>query len=157
MTDFDLKSHLRGFTERTYAMLVNDLKAVPVKAQNVGVSGIGRSPLNIVAECAATNGMIAKFLSGVEAQRPAPEERAKLLASFDTAEKALAYLESETNTLYAAIDGLDVATLSEMSDKPFGRPMSKFAIAEVPALHMFYHDGQLNYIQSLLGDTEMHW
>jgi hypothetical protein len=35
--------------------------------------------------------------------------------------------------------------------------MSKFALAHLASIHMMYHDGQLNYIQSLHGDGEIHW
>ncbi len=157
MPDVDLKAHLHGFTERSYTLLVKDLKALPPEAHTACFAGAARAPLQFVAECAAINGRIAKFLSGVDSPSPSSEEREAFLASFDTCEKALAYLESETNTLYAAIEAVDPTTLGELSEKMFGRPMTKFAIAEIPGFHMMYHDGQLNYIQSLRGDTEMHW
>ena len=57
----------------------------------------------------------------------------------------------------AAFETLDENTLGETSDIPFGRPMSRMAIAELPAIHMMYHDGQLNYVQTLNGDKDIHW
>ncbi|MEZ5162652.1 MAG: hypothetical protein R2688_02665 [Fimbriimonadaceae bacterium] len=37
---------------------------------------------------------------------------------------------------------------------PFGMEMPVFAIAQIAVSHVWYHDGQLNYIQSLLGDDK---
>ncbi len=102
--------------------------------------------------------MIAGWLStGQRTPRPSPEQRDAHLRSFDTEEKALAYLAQETARLLEAIDALDPVTLGDTSDEPLGRPMSLFAVAELPAMHMMYHDGQLTYLQTLHGDTENHW
>jgi hypothetical protein len=158
MATLDLKTHLRDTTERVRGLLVNDLKAIPADKQNVSPGGAARTALNIVAECAAVNGMIAGWLStGQGISRPSPEQREAHLRSFDTQEKALAYLDQETNRLLSAIDALDPDTLGDTSDEPLGRPMSRFAVAELPAMHMMYHDGQLTYLQTLHGDTENHW
>ena len=32
-----------------------------------------------------------------------------------------------------------------------------YMIAQIMVSHIWYHDGQLNYIQSLLGDEKVHW
>ena len=38
-----------------------------------------------------------------------------------------------------------------------GGTTSPYDLALFCATHVNYHDGQLNYIQSLLGDTKFHW
>jgi len=35
--------------------------------------------------------------------------------------------------------------------------MPMMTAISLPAGHMMYHDGQINYIQLLLGDTKFHW
>lgn len=157
MPEVQPKEHLRALTERAHRLLINDLKAIAEDKSNASPGGVARTALHIVAECAMVTGFLGKALNGVEVQRPPKEEREAHLNSFDTTEKVLAYLDRETQDLLTVIDGLDESTLGEVSDKPFGRPMSRFALAEFPALHMMYHDGQLNYIQTLHGDAEMHW
>ncbi len=151
------KEHLRTFTERAYRLLVNDLNALAQERHHASPGGCARSALNIVAECAMVNQYIAEYLTTGKAERPSPEQRAAHLASFDTSEKALAYLEKATQQLLEAIGALDEAMLGDVSDQPLRRPMSRFAVAELPAVHMSYHDGQLNYIQTLHGDDQMHW
>jgi uncharacterized damage-inducible protein DinB len=102
------------------------------------------------------NGFVANYLRTGVAQRLPADQRQTHLASFDTAEKALAYLEEETHNLLDALETLDPDTLGDVADL-FGRPMTRFEIAELPAMHMMYHDGQLNYIQTLHGDDQIHW
>jgi hypothetical protein len=156
MPTLDLKAQLRDATLRAQRLLTNDLKAISADQVNACPGGCARTALNIVAECAAVNGMAATVLSGAEYKRPSPEEREAHLNSFDTVDKVIAYLDQETERLLAAIEATDADTFSdEMS--PFGRPMNRFGVASLPSWHMMYHDGQLNYIQSLHGDGEMHW
>jgi hypothetical protein len=156
MPALDLNAQLRDATQRAHRLLTNDLKAIAPDQTNASPGGCARTALNIVAECAAVNSMVATVLSGGEYQRPSSEEREAFLNSFDTTEKAIAYLDQETERLLAAIEATDESTFGdEMS--PFGRPMTRFGVAGLPSWHMMYHDGQLNYIQCLHGDGEMHW
>ena len=156
METFSPKGHLKEFTQRTKAFLVNDLKAIPAEKQNTCPGGCAHTALYMVAECAAVNSMIAKTLRGEEVNRPPQAEREAFLKSFDSETKALAFLEQETENLLAAIDTLDENTLAERVQTPIGE-RSRYGLAEIPAFHMGYHDGQLNYIHTLHDDHEMHW
>ena len=159
MSDLQPRAHLRAFIELAYRRLAADLRAIPEDIVNVSPGGDARPALHIVAECATVNGQIAASLStGAPLLRLSPEEREAHLRSFDTAEKALAFLAQETQKLLEAVDGLDESTLDdEVSREVMGRPITRFALAELPAGHMMYHDGQLNYIHTLHGDRQIHW
>ncbi|HZO90085.1 MAG TPA: DinB family protein [Chthonomonadaceae bacterium] len=157
MSALQPKQHLREMIQSARHRLVNDLKAIPAEKQNERPGGCARSALHIVAECATLNGTIATFLRTGTMNRLSREEREAHLRSFDTEETALAYLEQETQRLLEAVDTLDENTLGDVSTEPLGRPMSRFALAGLPAGHMMYHDGQLNYIQTLHGDDKIHW
>jgi len=61
-----------------------------------------------------------------------------------------------TQKLYAAIDGVAADRWGETVQTMLG-PMTLLAAAGFAALHMMYHDGQLNYVHLLHGDNEMHW
>jgi hypothetical protein len=157
MPPVDVHQHLRAQTERAHRLLSNDIKAIAEDKNNVCPGGCARPALNIVAECAAINGMVAGFFRTGEFTRLTPEQREKHLSTFDTVEKALSYLDQETARLQEVLASLDVDTLGDTTEKFFGRTMTLFQIAELPSTHMMYHDGQLNYIQTLHGDSEMHW
>lgn len=156
MTAFSPKEHLRAMTERAHRLLVNDLTALTEDQRTVSPGGCAHSALHIIAECAAVNGFVARYLTTGSRERLKPEEREAHHASFDTTEKALSYLEQETQALLTAFDGLDEASLGEPGDL-LSRPMTRFAVAELPAFHIMYHDGQITYIQTLHGDDESHW
>jgi uncharacterized damage-inducible protein DinB len=151
------KQDLAAFTQLNHRRLTNDLKAIPAEKQNVSPGGCAHSPLHMVAECAMVNGYVADFLTGGEVSRMPSEQREAHLSSFDTQEKALAYLDQETARVLAAIEALDESTLGDVSDKLAGRPMSRYAVAQMSGAHMMYHDGQLTLIQSLYGDAGSHW
>lgn len=152
------KDHLLTMIEHNARRLASDLNAIPDDKASRCPGGCARSALNIVAECAALNGFVAQFLtSGQVPERPSPEARNAHLASFDTKEKALAYLEQETKALRDALQDVDENTLGDVTDAFFGRPMSRYGIAELAMTHMSYHDGQLNYIHTLHGDDKVHW
>lgn len=152
------QEHLLAMVSHVAGRLANDLKAIPDEQANACPGGCARSAVNIVAECATLNGLVARFLRTGEApQRPTPEQRAAHLASFDTKEKALAYLEQETNALREALQAVEENTLGEVTEAMFGRPMTRYAVAELTYTHMMYHDGQLNYIHTLHGDDKVHW
>ena len=156
MAAFDAKAHLRKATETGAKFIANNINAIPEDKRNEVPAGKAQSPLYIVAEAANVNGFVARVLKGEAGERPSSEETDAYLKSFDTMEKALAFLTKETDSLLAAIDALDESTLGDLMQTPVGE-RTRFAFAEIPMWHMSYHDGQLNYIQTMLGDEEMHW
>jgi hypothetical protein len=140
VAEFSPKEHLIGITERTREFLVKDLTALPEDKAATSPGGDGRAPIFLVAECGVLNGFIATFLTTGEAPPSRTEEERKAhLASFDTREKALEYLNTETDRLLAAIRDYDDTRWGEKSDI-FGRPMSLYSLAEMPGVHMMYHE-----------------
>jgi hypothetical protein len=157
MPAFDAKAYLVAALRVQHVRLVNDLKALPEEVRSQSHGGCARTPLNFIAECASLNNFIAEILERGDAKRLTDEEETALFASVDTTDKAVTMLDQSVSRLQAAYESLDENTLGDMTDKPFGRPMQKFGPASLPINHMMYHDGQLNYIQTLLGDDKIHW
>lgn len=156
MTVLNPRAHLKAVTARAQSLLANDLEALAEDKACAIPGGVTRPAIEVVVECAALNGAIATLLTTGEMNRPDPEQRKAFFASFTTREQAKAFLEKQTQQLLATLDGLDENTLGDIIKGPLG-PMTRFAIAEIPYMHMMYHDGQLNYLQALHGDSEMHW
>ena len=156
MTAFDAKAHLRTSTEWGVKQVTNDINAIAADKRSECPGGSARSPLYIVAECASVNGLIAKMLRGEQVERPSSEQAEAFMKTFDTTDKALAFLHQETESLLSAIDAMDESTLGDTVQTPLGE-RTLFGLASIAGIHMGYHDGQLNYIQTLYGDSEMHW
>jgi hypothetical protein len=156
MAELNLREHLRLTTETAYKKLVNDLNALDESQASGSPSPAVRPAVKIVAECGSVNAALANVVATGEFSRPTPEERAALYASVTTRAEALSVLEAGTQTMYAAIDGTSPERWGDTVAGPFG-PWTRLAAAGYAALHMAYHDGQLNYVHLLHGDAEMHW
>jgi hypothetical protein len=156
MTALNPRAHLRAATERIHSLLVKDLNALAEDKACITAGGVTRPAIEFIVECGGVNMMVGTLLTGGEFPRRSPEERKAFYATFTTREQALGFLEQQTKGLLTALDTLDENTLGDTIDSPIG-PMTRFALAELPAMHMMYHDGQLNYLHALHGDDEMHW
>ena len=56
-----------------------------------------------------------------------------------------------------AIDTFSEADLGKEVAMPWGAKFPAMVAILLPTSHMTYHDGQINYIQTLFGDAEFHW
>ena len=156
MTALNPNAHLRQATERTYRNLVNDLSALEEDKANAPVREGTRDAIKLVAECAAVNGMLAGFLTTGAFASPSDAEREAFFASMTTRQSALDVLEQNTTALLNAIDAAPTDHWGSPAEWFFG-PTTVFGVVEMAPLHMMYHDGQLNFLHVLHGDTEMHW
>jgi len=88
----------------------------------------------------------------------AKREAGRLAASFDTFAKCRERMQAGTGRLCHAIERFPDGRLEEEIFLPFGGGVS-LTMADVLALHgwnLTYHLGQINYLQTLLGDRAMH-
>lgn len=114
----------------------------------------GRSALDQVQECGFMNLFVAQIF---EAQAAPPFDRSEMMqirAAHDTPEKALTFLDESTQRLARAIERFPAEKLNERLTLPFWGGVEKtFAEAAlVTYWNMVYHEGQINYIQSLAAE-----
>lgn len=142
--------------ERMKGRLITDLLAVPEEKRNVSPGGAARTPLLVAAECGLINALItARLTGGPPPEHIAIDQRDPFLVTLGDTEAVLAYIDEQTNALYAAIRATDPTTWEEMIELLPSRPsMSRFDLALLPATHFAYHDGQLNFVHLLDGDTK---
>lgn len=142
--------------DRMKGRLITDLLAVPEEKRNVSPGGAARTPLLIAAECGLINALVtARLTGGPTPKHIAFDQRDPFLATLGDTEAVVAYINEQTDALYAAIRAIDPATWDDMIELMPGRPlMSRFDVAFLPATHYAYHDGQLNFIHTLSGDTK---
>ncbi len=148
---------LRAPLEFAARVLGNDLNALPEEQALAHPGGTSRPAVAVVAECAAVNGLIATLLTTGEMRRPSPEEREAYYAKFTSREAATSALRAETARLLSAIDALPEARWGEPITGLIGQPSTLLETTGFAALHMMYHDGQINLLQAMHGDSEMHW
>jgi hypothetical protein len=131
--------------------LIHHLQFIPAERAGWQPEAGTKSPLEIVTEvlCAVT--MYRPILDGPEypEQRPEMPRPATLE---EAAELLMAAVEEYAAALEAAGPELD-----RPQPMPFGGVFRASRAACYPVLDLFHHHGQVCYLQSLLGDTEMHW
>jgi len=136
-------------------------KHVPADKQTNWVPmGAARTTLSQAVEVALSAYFFAGVLQGKTPDISDPDFQAKRAA----AEAALSSVElaheaalKNYDMLYSVIESLSDADLDSTAMVPWSPvPLAKSDIIFFPYWNTVYHIGQINYIQLLLGDTEMH-
>ena len=135
---------------------VRDIEALPDDAVFKSLGGKARTVADIVYEVNLVNDHIGQALRG-EPQFEWPDEqwikapvelntKAALVAAFKASlEKQIATLESFLP------DNMDTPIVNE------GKETTPAAQARFMGIHLWYHLGQINFVQTLVGDEKMHW
>ncbi len=143
--------------EQASKVYLNDLEAMTERQLLESAGGNARVPVDFTFEVALINRRIAARLAGQEP--PAmPEVDGWLVAPDELRSKQgiSLYLKSACEELTEAAKAIPEAESGKMVGTP-GSERPAFALAQFAAMHTMYHDAQLNFIQSLNGDLEMHW
>lgn len=134
-----------------------DLAASSDEVMSSSVQGCVRNPLNFTAEAAGFNVLCSKLIRGEVVPDMMDEYGKQNFASYDTKDKAAAFLQESVDTLIKTISEVSDEDLHKEVTAPWGQTMPAYKMALMASWHMGYHDGQLNYVQALHGDGEVHW
>jgi len=115
----------------------------------------GRTILDQMVECSLANAKWAAILrSGSYADIPRPEA-AKAYEECDTLETAVGRVRTSADDLIHAIRAVPDTDLSKDIPTPWGAyPMARCCVHAY--WNMTYHEGQINYVQTLYGDFDEH-
>ena len=83
------------------------------------------------------------------------EDRARKM-SLTTLDAAESCLREGNDALLKMIREMPDSKLAEKIDLPWGATWSLAEVANMHYWNLVYHVGQINYIQTLLGDFDMH-
>lgn len=153
-----LKEHLGKGIKQAGEIFVLDLEAMPQDILGKSPGGIARTPFDYAYEIALINKRIAARLRG-EDPGPWPFADVKWVtcaAEYCDKDKITAFVREsfeEVNQAWQAFDETQLET-------PIKLPKGETSALDLGAMafsHAVYHDGQLNYAQSISGDDEMHW
>lgn len=129
-----------------------DLAALTDEQLNLSPGGVARPPQAFILEVAYLNHQIAAILSG-QVQDENTEETP---AAMDRQALTSALAES-VERVANAIETMSDEDLEREVTAPWGQPMTGAALAGLAVSHLVYHNGQLNYFQTLHGDSQIHW
>lgn len=142
----------KRFNNAMGRQLVVAAKYVPADKYNWSPGGAARTAAQILLECAGGNHMLAAIIRGEKPAQRDPGVTPEAL----TFGKAKELLEASFAVLDAAIDSVADKDLTGMITLPWGATMPLEGVIFLPGTHMQYHNGQLNYIQTILGDATPH-
>jgi hypothetical protein len=148
-------------TQRALQDVCRAALAVPADRADWSPGGEARSTLNQMQEIATS----AAWFLPIIRERKVPEfdeharrEAIRLRREFDTIEKCIEAAQQSTGELCQAIAAFPDRELEAEMKLPFGGG-TLLTMAEILSMHawnMVYHLGQINQIQLILGDREMH-
>ena len=143
-----IRDMAKGFTMHGAEMLCKDVGYIPSDKLNWKPDAAGKSVIDILQELVSGNLAIAAVLRGEAGEGKCEETDLEALKGA---------LMSTSQEVCSAIDGMSDEQLAGQVTMPWGMVMPAAAAIFLPAQHINYHDGQVNYIQLLLGDTAFHW
>lgn len=147
-------------TQRSLEDLFRTVRAMPEDRLNWKPEETSRSALDLVREVTLSGTWILKIARGETLEQGkdhAKVQRAEAakLAGIDACESEA---RQSTSQLCALISDCPTENLEDEVVLPFGKGMT-VTMADLFGMHhshIVYHTGQVNYIQTLYGDPEMH-
>ena len=147
-----LQEFLAGAIEKAAVDLETALLRLPEDERNWKAAETSRSALDQVAECALINGSAVDLIH----TRKWPDtfdfaefERQKLAQMGDW-DSLQALLHTNTARVAEAVRATPDADLGVQIQMPFG-PMTLAQVLAYPYWNMSYHEGQINFIASMVG------
>lgn len=133
-----------------------DLKAMSQESVTASPGGKARTPLDFSYEVAFVNRRIAARIRGDDLPPMKFEGWITAPEGYGTLEKAVADVEASTDEVIEAWGKLDPDEM-EREIVVGENKMTPLGLATLCAVHLNYHDAQLNYHQAISGDDAVHW
>jgi hypothetical protein len=147
-------------TQKAVDDICRSAGAVPAEKENWVPGGASRSAVHQMQEVASQAAWFLPIIRDrhIPGGRHEIEQMMKLRESLDTVEKCVEAARASTVELCQAIADFPESKLDEEVVLPFGggMTMSMADVLGLPYWNMVYHLGQINQIQLMLGDREMH-
>ncbi len=121
-----------------------------------------RSPIALVVHSAMSTSHIQSWLTGTSFNAKSSAEAEELFhkeeAFYTSRETALQLLEEKSDAFLSWLDALTPSDLKNCGEAPFGLGTVEWSQGIFfPGLHMRDHAAQLEYVQTLYGDTDWHY
>ena len=153
----DARASLNGWLGGLTGMYTADIRAIPDDQWNATHGGCSKSACDLTADAIAMLVWTTEALQGnvIEGEDSYLTEQIKSECS--TRDGACAKLAAASGAFSAALASASDDALNSLVTPPWKMDAPLFTLAQIAVSHLWYHDGQLNYIQCLLGDDKIHW
>jgi hypothetical protein len=150
-----LRTMVREGLEGSLTRYHQDLQSIPADKFGECPGGCARSAADFTKECVDVNLRVAQMLRCEPVEARPWNGWPKAEGELKEKEPACAAFKSAGDTLLASFDALGDDL--EKVIKGFRGEQPAFQLAMFAGMHIGYHDGQLNLLQAMYGDDEVHW
>lgn len=150
VTSISANQSLAQWARNLAEMYAKDLAALTPDQYTTSIGGKCRTAQSVTEEVVGFLGKITAQINGAE---PTQGEA----ASIATPEAGQEAIKAAADEIATALENASDEKLSSEVTAPWGQPMQLFVFAQIAVNHIWYHDGQINMIQSFNGDEEIHW
>jgi len=133
-----------------------DLEALPEEAICQSFGPKVRTVADLVYEVNLVNDHVGLTIRG-EDLFDWPEGWIKAPESLNSKEAVLEAFKASSEKIIATVENFSEAQMEETISDGEGGTTNRFERCRFMTLHVWYHSGQLNFIQTLIGDDAWHW
>ncbi|HJP82575.1 MAG TPA: hypothetical protein VJ835_03640 [Fimbriimonadaceae bacterium] len=151
----DARQELVNWLHGVVHMTCADIMAVPEEKWTQSFGGCTRPTYELIADATAFANWIREALHGTFTPYDGSVIN-NMGEQMKTREAAVAKVKEVGASLAAAISEASIETLNKTVQVPWGE-QKLYSLAQTAVSHFWYHDGQINYVQCLLGDEQVHW
>jgi hypothetical protein len=154
--ELDLKAFAITKVEDARNYYRQDLEALPDEAFDRSPGGVARTPAHFTYEIMCVND---RFMKRIIGEDPGPFSTDLFATTPDEFRNKAGGLDGFVKSMDRFLEVLKAVPQEEILRQitvPSGTT-SPYDLAMFCASHVNYHDGQLNYIQALNGDADIHW
>jgi len=138
-------------------MFVKDLEALSQSQYETPYQANTRSACDITAEVSGMCLQVAAMLQGETPERPSEEQNQQRSRDLVKKEDGILAMKSAGQQLAETIASVPAEQMTAKFPMPWGEEFTGYQLANLAVNHILYHDGQLNFLQCLHGDQQMHW
>lgn len=156
-TAFDPRTEVlerMGFTRHLFGA---DLRAMSHDDLAANCGGASRSGYDFLYELTGFFTTFAGLLSNGPSDIEGPQGGwVRAPEEFQVKESAIQAMDAAADHFASVIKNYEGDFTTDVFPSPVG-PFTPLGMANMAVSHLMYHSGQLNYIQTVRGDTDFHW
>ncbi len=151
----DIKASALGTLKGAFSIFEKDLNALPPEVFTRCFGGKSRTVADIVHEVNMVNDDIGRNMRG-EPMIDWPEGWITAPENLQSKPEVIEAFRASTARILELVDGYTADDLEAKVTTEHGET-TRFERCRFMVLHVWYHSGQLNFMQTLLGDDGWNW
>lgn len=151
------QAELSAWAHRLTHMFVKDLEALSQNQYETPYQASTRSACDLTAEVTDACLQAAAMLRGEKPELPSEEKTQQRARELALKSDGILAMKSAGQQLAETIAAVPEEVMTAKFQMPWGEELTGYQLANLTVNHILYHDGQLNFLQCLHGDQQMHW